>query len=284
MEEEIDYDYSQSLDPSSPKVASKHQSPAANHRGGGNKRFRTQMTTVMLKVMKSIFADYKTPTMAECESLGREIGLPKRVVQVWFQNARAKEKKARIAFAKTFGQEIDANNPTSIDECKICNVRYNYKLSSNAMQEHLFSKSHLDHLKIQIDSVKKMIEGQDENSADFPVASGHPIPATMLVNPHSTSSIFNSVSNADPSKTASFLQQLQLIQGLAASAGANQLPLNIADLLNGANSNSSMNGGEQQQAGSQPEEPEPNHHFNDNSSNLSSNNFRHFMYATQDGQ
>ena len=46
------------------------------------KRFRTQMSNLQLKVMKNIFADYKTPTMAECEMLGKEIGLPKRVIQV----------------------------------------------------------------------------------------------------------------------------------------------------------------------------------------------------------
>src|SRR5699024_2164393 len=108
-EEEIDFDYSQSSNPSSPGFGANnasHSTTAANsHRGivnSNSKRFRTQMTTVMLKVMKSIFADYKTPTMAECEAMGREIGLAKRVVQVWFQNARAKEKKARIQFAKTF--------------------------------------------------------------------------------------------------------------------------------------------------------------------------------------
>lgn len=46
------------------------------------KRYRTQMSATQVKVMKSLFSDYKTPTMAECEMLGREIGLPKRVVQV----------------------------------------------------------------------------------------------------------------------------------------------------------------------------------------------------------
>lgn len=45
--------------------------------------------------MKSVFAEYKTPSMTECETLGTEIGLHKRVVQVWFQNARAKERKTR---------------------------------------------------------------------------------------------------------------------------------------------------------------------------------------------
>lgn len=49
---------------------------------GGGKRYRTQMSATQVKVMKSLFSDYKTPTMAECEMLGREIGLPKRVVQV----------------------------------------------------------------------------------------------------------------------------------------------------------------------------------------------------------
>ncbi len=40
-----------------------------------------------------MFLDFKTPSMGECESIGREIGLSKRVVQVWFQNARSKVKK-----------------------------------------------------------------------------------------------------------------------------------------------------------------------------------------------
>lgn len=53
----------------------------------GGKRYRTQMSATQVKVMKSLFSDYKTPTMAECEMLGREIGLPKRVVQVSFIGA-----------------------------------------------------------------------------------------------------------------------------------------------------------------------------------------------------
>lgn len=132
---------------------------------GSGKRFRTQMTTVQLKVMKSIFADYKTPSMAECEMLGREIGLPKRVVQVWFQNARAKEKKSKLAFAKTFGQEIEPPKPP--EECSLCSVKYNHQFSNTSMQDHLFSKRHIDALRNHIDNIKKMTDdGAPERSAD----------------------------------------------------------------------------------------------------------------------
>lgn len=66
------------------------RSPAAS---SGNKRYRTHLTPLQVFVMKSLFTDYKTPSMTECDVLGREIGLHKRVVQVWFQNARAKQRK-----------------------------------------------------------------------------------------------------------------------------------------------------------------------------------------------
>lgn len=171
--------------------------PSSKSRRGliGGKRYRTQMTSVMLKVMKSIFADYKTPTMGECNALGREIGLPKRVVQVWFQNARAKEKKARVIYAKTFGHEFDARLP-KVEGCKICSVQYH---NGAMQQEHLFSSTHIARLKREIESrrsnnvgsiTNNNIDGFDDDSADFPVASGHPIPATMLVNPHSTAPVF----------------------------------------------------------------------------------------------
>lgn len=66
------------------------QSSGGNTTGqSGGKRYRTQMSGTQVKVMKSLFSDYKTPTMAECEMLGREIGLPKRVVQVSIDGPRA---------------------------------------------------------------------------------------------------------------------------------------------------------------------------------------------------
>lgn len=203
-----------------------HHPPGSlrNPRGGAtSKRFRTQMTSTMIKVMKSIFADYKTPTMAECQSLGASIGLPKRVVQVWFQNARAKDKKARLAFTKTFGtdfesSQLNSNHSGAIEECKICGVKYDLKLTTTAMQEHIFSDRHIAKLKVSIEqsSARKADDGEEEDSADFPVASGHPIPATMLVNPHSTTfnpSAFPLLPAGTPADNPAGSSFLQLFQG-----------------------------------------------------------------------
>ncbi|XP_043471415.1 zinc finger homeobox protein 4 isoform X2 [Leptopilina heterotoma] len=116
----------------------------------GGKRYRTQMSATQVKVMKSLFSDYKTPTMAECEMLGREIGLPKRVVQVWFQNARAKEKKARLAAGlPAEGSAVQPHRgPTGPDECRLCSVRYSPK---SPLQEHVFSRRHIEAVRVAVE-------------------------------------------------------------------------------------------------------------------------------------
>ena len=126
--------------------ASGQLSSRGNDPGGNSKRFRTQMSTIQIKVMKSIFQYYKTPTMGECATLGDEIGLQKRVVQVWFQNARAKEKKAKLQLQQMTGQEPD--NPPPPESCGFCNFNYDTKF---VIQDHLFSKSHLEKVRIAIE-------------------------------------------------------------------------------------------------------------------------------------
>ncbi|XP_066289436.1 zinc finger homeobox protein 3-like isoform X1 [Branchiostoma lanceolatum] len=115
------------------------QSPSNKHLPG--KRYRTQMSNLQLKMLKSAFTEYKTPTMQECEILGNEIGLPKRVVQVWFQNARAKDKKSKLALGKHYppGQ---FDKPK--DECGLCGVKYSAKLS---VRDHIFTQQHIGKLK-----------------------------------------------------------------------------------------------------------------------------------------
>jgi AT-binding transcription factor 1 len=114
--------------------------------GSGNKRFRTQMSGLQVKMMKSVFEVYKTPTMTECSNLGRDIGLQKRVVQVWFQNARAKEKRAKLQLQQALGREPE--QPPTPEECTICNFKYGPKF---VIQDHIFNKNHLEQVRLAIE-------------------------------------------------------------------------------------------------------------------------------------
>lgn len=58
--------------------ASSSQSQQTNNK----KRFRTQMSNIQVNILRVLFQELKTPSMTDCENIGREIGLPKRVVQV----------------------------------------------------------------------------------------------------------------------------------------------------------------------------------------------------------
>ncbi|XP_026097445.1 zinc finger homeobox protein 3-like [Carassius auratus] len=152
----LDYSENSSLaDPASPCPGSSYSQSFDNDRHS-QKRYRTQMTNLQVKVLKACFSDYKTPTMLECEALGNDIGLAKRVVQVWFQNARAKEKKAKLSLAKQFGTES-----TSIDrpktECTLCSVKYSGCLS---IRDHVFSQQHLA-------KVKEALGGQMERDKEY---------------------------------------------------------------------------------------------------------------------
>ncbi|XP_028924664.1 zinc finger homeobox protein 4 [Ornithorhynchus anatinus] len=129
---------SSAADPGSP--APPGSGPPFRARGGerpGHKRFRTQMSNLQLKVLKACFGDYRTPTMQECELLGAEIGLPKRVVQVWFQNARAKEKKFKVNAGKAPPAGPDGG---ARPDCGLCGVKYSARLS---VRDHVFSRQHV---------------------------------------------------------------------------------------------------------------------------------------------
>ena len=120
-----------------------------------NKRFRTQMSGLQIKMMKAVFEVYKTPTMTECSNLGKDIGLQKRVVQVWFQNARAKEKRAKLQLNQaTGGREGDIGaqfqTPTP-ERCVVCPDFSYVEGKGCAVQDHIFTRNHLENLKVALE-------------------------------------------------------------------------------------------------------------------------------------
>lgn len=57
------------------------------NRSGQKKRQRTPMNNKQLKTLRMLFDAFKTPNMIDCELVGCEIGLSKRVVQVGCRNS-----------------------------------------------------------------------------------------------------------------------------------------------------------------------------------------------------
>lgn len=122
------------------------------------------MTDHQVRVMRAIYAEHRTPSIGECATVGSKIGLARRVVQVWFQNARAKDKKKAAAAADggsdeqrqhqqqladddASGMDADSTSSSSATgsggavQCKWCGTVY--AATRCAAREHLFSAEHV---------------------------------------------------------------------------------------------------------------------------------------------
>ncbi|KAL0101670.1 hypothetical protein PUN28_019078 [Cardiocondyla obscurior] len=65
-------------------------SPGPVHQNQRTKRMRTSFKHHQLRTMKNYFAINQNPDAKDLKQLAQKTGLSKRVLQVWFQNARAK--------------------------------------------------------------------------------------------------------------------------------------------------------------------------------------------------
>lgn len=79
-----------SLDMSSYDGSQSPRSGGAMTPNSRNKRMRTSFKHHQLRTMKSYFAINQNPDAKDLKQLAQKTGLSKRVLQVWFQNARAK--------------------------------------------------------------------------------------------------------------------------------------------------------------------------------------------------
>ncbi|CAH8588538.1 unnamed protein product [Schistosoma turkestanicum] len=115
-------------------VSNAYRSTSTTSSTNGGRRNRTSITALQSRCMHSIYNYHKTPSVHECDRLGEMIGLSRRVVQVWFQNQRAKEKKmARVSSGQyNFSvnsslltekiSPIDSSSSIDSNYCQICSI------------------------------------------------------------------------------------------------------------------------------------------------------------------
>ncbi|XP_051788741.1 LIM/homeobox protein Lhx2-like isoform X1 [Erpetoichthys calabaricus] len=94
-----------------------------NHQGEGlgtkTKRIRTCFKNHQLRTMESYFAVKHNPDGKDWEQLAKKTGLPKRVLQVWFQNARAKLRKTMSSEDPSEGEGSVTSTTSTIDPSQI---------------------------------------------------------------------------------------------------------------------------------------------------------------------
>lgn len=71
-----------SPNPEGSGVQSSDETPTQHHHHHQHQRQRTQMSHLQVLQLKNFYRNHRTPNRLECETLGRELGLPHRVVQV----------------------------------------------------------------------------------------------------------------------------------------------------------------------------------------------------------
>ncbi|XP_011487102.1 zinc finger homeobox protein 4 isoform X1 [Oryzias latipes] len=82
--------------PSTPAVAKSSPGDGGFLSHSSSRRPRTHLSCLQLSILQSCYETCAHPNAMECEAIGSELNLPLKVVQIWFQNTRAKEKRWRL--------------------------------------------------------------------------------------------------------------------------------------------------------------------------------------------
>ncbi|XP_055007245.1 zinc finger homeobox protein 4 isoform X2 [Boleophthalmus pectinirostris] len=99
--------------PTTPAVAK--SSPTDNNflSHSSSRRPRTHLSCLQLSILQSCYETCAHPNCLECEAIGTELNLPLKVVQIWFQNTRAKEKRWKLQQEKMTtpsGEKMDTSS------------------------------------------------------------------------------------------------------------------------------------------------------------------------------
>ncbi|KAM6971275.1 uncharacterized protein zfhx2 [Tautogolabrus adspersus] len=82
--------------PPTPVISKSSPSESSFLPHSSSRRPRTHLSCLQLSILQSCYETCAHPNAMECEAIGNELNLPLKVVQIWFQNTRAKEKRWRL--------------------------------------------------------------------------------------------------------------------------------------------------------------------------------------------
>ncbi|XP_026217580.1 zinc finger homeobox protein 4 isoform X2 [Anabas testudineus] len=101
--------------PSTPVAAKSSPTESSFLPHSSSRRPRTHLSCLQLSILQSCYETCAHPNAMECEAIGTELNLPLKVVQIWFQNTRAKEKRWRLQQEKMSplsGGKVDMSSAT----------------------------------------------------------------------------------------------------------------------------------------------------------------------------
>lgn len=98
--------------PSTPMVAKSSPTESSFLPHSSSRRPRTHLSCLQLSILQSCYETCAHPNAMECEAIGTELSLPLKVVQIWFQNTRAKEKRWRLQQEKMVRWLADVHHKT----------------------------------------------------------------------------------------------------------------------------------------------------------------------------
>lgn len=132
-----------------------------------DKRLRTTILPEQLDYLYQKYQVESNPSRKMLETIAREVGLKKRVVQVWFQNTRARERKGQF---RAHAQVINKR-------CPFCPALFKVK---SALETHLAAKHADQYTKgdINIDA----LPDEEIDSASSPLGDNTKVPISFGAN------------------------------------------------------------------------------------------------------